>query len=210
MDTPVTSLFSAAEFRRRAQHQRDAGDDDIYEDIRQNADIFRSLPKDQLRGAAVLVPIVDHGSEATVLLTKRTDGLRAHAGQVAFPGGRIDPEDVSVEDAAMREAVEEIGLERRFVEPVGRLPEYFAPSGFLITPVLSVVTPGFRLRINPDEVDAAFEVPLRFLMDPADHVRDTRIWQNKERFFYRMPYQDWMIWGITAGIIHGMYERLYG
>ena len=87
--------------------------------------------------------------------------------------------------------------------------DYIAGSGFLITPVLSVVNPGFRLRLNPDEVDDAFEVPLRFLMNPANHVTDSRIWNDKERFFYRMPYQDWMIWGITAGIIHGMYERLY-
>ena len=209
MDAITAGPFSATEFRRRAALSRSLGKDGSYDDMRRNPDVYQEIPVDQLRGAAVLVPIVDHGSEATVLLTKRNEGMRAHAGQVAFPGGRIDPGDTSVEDAAMREAVEEIGLERRFVEPIGRLPEYYAPSGFLITPVLSIVTPGFRLRINPDEVEAAFEVPLRFLMDPANHVRDSRMWNEKRRFFYRMPYQQWMIWGITAGIIHGMYERLY-
>lgn len=209
MDAAPRPLYSAEEFRRRAARQEPAGDVEAYGDHRLNPDIFSAIPRETLRGAAVLVPVVDRGSEATVLLTKRTEGLRSHSGQVAFPGGRIDPEDASVEDAALREAVEEIGLEPRFVETVGRLPDYIAGSGFLITPVLSVVTPGFRLRLNPDEVDDAFEVPLRFLMDPANHVQDSRIWNNKERFFYRMPYQDWMIWGITAGIIHGMYERLY-
>lgn len=209
MDTALPALFSAKEFRHRASRQAAAGGGDAYGDHRLNPDIFSAFPRESLSGAAVLVPVVDRGSEATVLLTKRTEGLRSHSGQVAFPGGRIDPEDASVEDAALREAVEEIGLEPQFVETVGRLPDYIAGSGFLITPVLSVVTPGFRLRLNPDEVDDAFEVPLRFLMDPANHVQDSRIWNNKERFFYRMPYQDWMIWGITAGIIHGMYERLY-
>jgi 8-oxo-dGTP pyrophosphatase MutT (NUDIX family) len=209
MDAAPSGLFSAEEFRRRAGRQQWVHDAEAYGDHRLNPDIFSAFPRETLSGAAVLVPVVDRGSEATVLLTQRTEGLRSHSGQVAFPGGRIDPEDASVEDAALREALEEIGLERQFVETVGRLPDYIAGSGFLITPVLSVVSPGFRLRLNPDEVGSAFEVPLRFLMDPDNHVRDSRIWNDKERFFYRMPYQDWMIWGITAGIIHGMYERLY-
>ena len=209
MDAVAPGLFSADEFRRRAAHDATRQDAHTYDDHRLNGELFSDVRREALSKAAVLVPIVDRGSEATVLLTKRTQGLRAHAGQVAFPGGRVDPEDLSIEDAALREAMEEVGLERRFVETVGRLPDYIAGSGFLITPVLSVVSPGFSLRINPDEVEAAFEVPLRFLMDPANHIRDSGLWQEKKRYFYRMPYQDWMIWGVTAGMIHGLYERFY-
>jgi 8-oxo-dGTP pyrophosphatase MutT (NUDIX family) len=209
MDAVAPGLFSAEEFRRRARRQDPHREGEEYGDHRLNPDLRELFPRENLRDAAVLVPVVDRGSEATLLLTKRTEALRNHSGQVAFPGGRVDPEDNSPEDAALREAVEEIGLERDFVEVVGRLPDYIAGSGFRIVPVLGVVRPGFRLTINPDEVDSAFEVPLRFLMDPANHVQDSRIWNDRERFFYRMPYQDWMIWGITAGIIHGVYERLY-
>lgn len=209
MDVAAPALFSAEEFRRRAERQDPYGADEEYGDHRLNPDLRDLFPVENLRDAAVLVPIVDRGNEATMLLTKRTEALRNHSGQVAFPGGRVDPEDRSHEDAALREAMEEIGLERRFVDVVGRLPNYISGSGFRIVPVLAVVRPGFRLVINPDEVDDAFEVPLRFLMDPANHVQDSRIWKDRERFFYRMPYQDWMIWGITAGIIHGVYERLY-
>lgn len=208
MDGASHALFSADEFRRRAERQ-DPDQAGEYGDHRLNPDLSELFYNQHLRDAAVLVPVVDRGNEATVLLTKRTEALRSHSGQVAFPGGRVDPEDASVEDAALREAMEEIGLERRFVDIVGRLPNYVAGSGFRIVPVLSVVRPDFELVINPDEVESAFEVPLRFLMDPANHLRDSRIWNERERFFYRMPYEDWMIWGITAGIIHGLYERLY-
>lgn len=157
----------------------------------------------------MLIPVIDHGEQATVLLTKRAEGLKSHAGQVAFPGGRIDAVDSTDEAAALREAEEEIGLDRRFVEVVGRMPDYVSGSGYRIAPVLSVVRPGFHLDINRSEVDDAFEVPLSFLMDPANHVTDSRIWENKRRFFYAMPYGERKIWGVTAGIIRTLYERLY-
>lgn len=209
MDAASPSKFSADDFRRRAERQDPIHHDEDYGDHRLNPDIKNFFARGKLKDAAVLIPVIDRGAEATVLLTKRTEALRSHSGQVAFPGGRIDPEDASPEDAALREAMEEIGLERRFVDVSGRLPDYVSGSGFRIVPVLGVVRPGFDLTINPDEVDSAFEVPLRFLMDPANHIRDSRVWQEKERFFYRMPYEDWMIWGVTAGIIHALYERLY-
>jgi 8-oxo-dGTP pyrophosphatase MutT (NUDIX family) len=135
--------------------------------------------------------------------------MRSHSGQIAFPGGKIDAEDPSPEDAALREAGEEIGLDGGHVDVIGRLPEYVSGSGYRIAPVLSIVRPGFLLTINPDEVDAAFEVPLAFLMDPANHRRQSRIWNDRERFFYEMPFGDRYIWGVTAGIIRTLYESLY-
>ena len=107
------------------------------------------------------------------------------------------------------EAEEEIALDRSFVEPVGRLPQYLAATGFRITPVLSVVHRGFELKLNPDEVDDVFEVPLSFLMDPNNHQKGSRIWDGRERHFYQLPYEERNIWGITASIVRSLYDRLY-
>jgi 8-oxo-dGTP pyrophosphatase MutT (NUDIX family) len=202
--------MTAGEFRRRAQ--RAAGlvaDADEFGDHRMNPDLRSLFVERSLRDAAVLVPVVDHGEGASVILTQRTAALKSHPGQIAFPGGRVDPEDRDVEHAAMREAMEEIGLDASHIEIVGRLPDYVSGSGYRIVPVLSVVRPGFRLTLNPDEVDAAFEVPLGFLMDPENHRRQSRKWNDQERFFYEMPFGDRYIWGVTAGIIRTLYERLY-
>jgi 8-oxo-dGTP pyrophosphatase MutT (NUDIX family) len=156
-----------------------------------------------------LIPVIDDGVDARVIFTQRTVKLRKHSGQIAFPGGGIDPEDQSPEEAALREAEEEIGLDRAFVETVGRLPDYVSGTGFRIKPVLSVVKPGFKLTLNPDEVDEAFEVPLSFLMDPANHNRGSRVFEGRTRYFYEMPYGRRHIWGITAGIVRTIYERFY-
>ena len=134
---------------------------------------------------AVMIAVVDHPGDATLLLTQRTVHLRNHSGQIAFPGGRIDPEDATPEDAALRETEEEVGLDPSLIDIIGRMPDYVTGSGYRIAPVLGVVTPGFDLTIKPDEVDAAFEVPLRFLMDPANHRRESRLWNEQERFFTR-------------------------
>ncbi|WP_425499185.1 CoA pyrophosphatase [Hoeflea poritis] len=202
-------VFSAASFRERAA--RESGEDDLrgYGDHVLNADIIQRLASEPLREAAVLVPLVDHGSHTDILLTQRTANLRTHSGQVAFPGGAIDPEDGSAEVAAMREAEEEIGLPRDFVEPVGRLPQYLTVSGFRITPVLAVVRENYPMQINRHEVEDAFEVPFSFLMDPSNHIRESRVWEGKERHFYTMPYGQRYIWGVTAGILRTLYERLY-
>ncbi len=204
--------FSADGFRQRALQQsggpldtawRDHGDHLLNP---QFVDITREL---KLRDAAVLVPVVDDGDEAKIILTQRTATLRKHSGQIAFPGGAVDPEDGSPEDAALREAREEIGLDPRFVEPLARLPHYYAMTGFRITPVLSVVKRGFDLKLNPTEVDDVFEVPLSFLMNEANHQRGSRQFNGSERHFYLMPYENRNIWGITAGILRTLYERLY-
>jgi 8-oxo-dGTP pyrophosphatase MutT (NUDIX family) len=159
------------------------------------------------RAAAVLVPIVAHEDGATVLLTQRNSTLRKHSGQVAFPGGKIDEPGETEIEAALRETEEEIGLARAHVEPVGFLDPYFTGTGFRIVPVVGIVTPPFDLTINPDEVDAAFEVPLDFLMAPENHQRIER--ETDGRRFYAMPYGERYIWGATAGMIRHLYERLY-
>lgn len=204
--------FSATDFRRRALQQQGSQAEDAWRehgDFLLNPDIVSVVETLKLRDAAVLIPVIDDGEDARVLLTQRTATLRKHSGQVAFPGGAIDPGDDTPERAALRETEEEIGLNRRFVETVGRLPIYMAMSGFRITPVLAVVEPGFELTLNPTEVDAVFEVPLSFLMNPRHHGRGRATWQGSERQFYRMPYGERNIWGITAGIIRMLYERLY-
>ncbi|MBE0692105.1 MAG: CoA pyrophosphatase [Aquamicrobium sp.] len=204
-----THPFTAEDFRLRAAHERGPFPEADYGDHRLNPDLRDMIVRDGLRDAAVLIPVVDRGDEASVILTKRTEKLRSHSGQIAFPGGRLDATDPTPEYAALRETEEEIGLAPRFVEVVGRMPDYVTGSGFRIAPILSVVRPGFRLTINPDEVDDAFEVPLSFLMDPANHNRGSRIWEEKERYFYTMPFGERHIWGVTAGIIRTLYERLY-
>ena len=207
--------FDAAGFRQRAQghdpeHAFGAEPAHLgHGDHVLNPGMLSALEEAKLRDAAVLVPVIDTGPEAQVILTRRSTAMRRHSGQVAFPGGSVDPEDDSIETAAMREAEEEIGLDRKYVEPVGRLPVYMTTTGFRITPVLAVVRPGFTIVPNPAEVDAVFETPLSFLMDPANHRRESRVWEGIERHYYVMPFGEFHIWGVTAGIIRTMYERLY-
>jgi 8-oxo-dGTP pyrophosphatase MutT (NUDIX family) len=138
-----------------------------------------------------------------------TGGLRAHAGQIAFPGGRVDPVDAGPEAAALREAGEEIGLAPEFVETVGRAPDYLTGSGYHVAVVVALVRPGFELKLNPAEVADVFEVPLSFLMDAANHRQGSRIWKGAKRNFFEMPFENRNIWGITAGIVRILYERLY-
>jgi 8-oxo-dGTP pyrophosphatase MutT (NUDIX family) len=210
MDAHAIEPYSVADFRRRVERRAissaDGGD---YGDHRFNPDLRPFILRDGLRDAAVLVPVVDRKGGASVILTKRTEKLRHHSGQIAFPGGSIDPSDASSEGAALRETEEEIGLDRSFVEVVGRLPDYISGSGFRVAPVLGVVRPGFLLTLNVDEVDDAFEVPLAFLMNEVNHSRESREWQGHMRHYYVMPYGDHYIWGLTAGIIRVLYERLY-
>jgi 8-oxo-dGTP pyrophosphatase MutT (NUDIX family) len=159
--------------------------------------------------AAVLVPIIDR-REPMVLLTTRTQELASHAGQVAFPGGKIDPADASPVAAALREAEEEIGLAPELIEPFGYLDLYLTFSGFRILPTVARVKPDFTLTLNAREVTEAFEVPLAFLMSPANHQRKSRDWKGIRREYYAMPFENRYIWGITAGILRNLYERIYG
>jgi 8-oxo-dGTP pyrophosphatase MutT (NUDIX family) len=176
-------------------------------------DAFR-LRDDAPRPAAVLVPVVQHGSHPTVLLTERTAHLSSHAGQIAFPGGRSDPTDGSPEETALREAWEEIGLARDHVEIVGRLPEYLTGTGYHVTPVVALVRPGFELAIHAFEVAEAFEVPLAFLMNPRHHFRHRVRLETGDRVFYSMPWRpdggprEYFIWGATAAMLRNLYRFL--
>ena len=161
-----------------------------------------------VRPAAVLIPIVDH-EEPTVLLTQRSTHLKEHSGQVAFPGGKIDATDKSPLEAALREAQEEVGLDRSFIDPIGYLDVYGTGFGFRILPTLARVKPGFKLTINHSEVDDAFEVPLAFLMNPANHQLHSKEFRGMERSYYAMPFAERYIWGATAGILRTLYERIY-
>lgn len=161
------------------------------------------------RAAAVLVPVVAHDAP-TVLFTERTAHLPAHAGQISFPGGKIDKTDGGPLATALREAEEEIGLEAAYVTPLGYLDAYRTGTGFSIVPVVALIRPGFSLSPNPGEVADVFEVPLDFLLDTANYQLHTRVWQGMERAFYAIPYDQRYIWGATAGILKNLLRRLTG
>ncbi len=174
-----------------------------------NPDIFGDI-RLRLRDAAVLIPVVDRGDEATVIFTLRTPHLKAHAGQISFPGGKIDPTDTGPVDAALREAREEIGLEAGQIEPLGFADPYIAGTGYRIVPVVGRVAPDLHLHLNAGEVAETFEVPLRFLMTGANFVRGERVIRGYRVGHYALQYGERTIWGITAGILHALYARLYG
>ena len=169
-----------------------------------------SMAERPLRDAAVLVGIVTHPREAGVILTQRTEHLSSHAGQVAFPGGKIDREDSGPIATALREAEEEIGLDPADVAPLGCFSPYASNSGFRIVPVVGLVRPGAALAANPHEVADVFEVPLGFLMNGANHRVANRMWRGQRRYFYEMPFGERYIWGVTAGILRQLFERTWG
>jgi 8-oxo-dGTP pyrophosphatase MutT (NUDIX family) len=161
-----------------------------------------------IRPAAVLVPVVDR-EEPTVLLTQRAIHLPQHPGQISFPGGKIEPSDETPLAAAMREAEEEVGLEAVFVEPIGYLDLYMTTQGYRIVPSVARIEPDYRLTLNASEVDEAFEVPLRFLMEPANHQKHSRDWEGIKRYYFEIPFEQRRIWGVTAGILRNLYEKIY-
>lgn len=161
-----------------------------------------------LTSAAVLVPIVRREPEMTVIFTQRTAHLRAHSGQVSFPGGRAEPHDPTPEFTALREAQEEIGLAMESVEVLARLPDYLTRTGFRVTPVVGLLQPPFALVPDPREVEAVFEVPLAFLLDPSNHQRRTRELQGRTVGYYAMEFAGRTIWGATAGMVINLYRHL--
>jgi 8-oxo-dGTP pyrophosphatase MutT (NUDIX family) len=193
LDVPVALHDHAAAGRR--------GDLDLEPDLWERAGVQATRP------AAVLIPVVDR-PEPQVLLTQRTE-LPSHPGQIAFPGGKIDPQDESPAAAAMREAQEEIGLARELIEPIGYLDLYLTFSGYRILPMLARVRASYRLTLCEAEVADAFEVPLAFLMNAQNHALHSRDWKGIERRYYAMPFGERYIWGVTAGILRNLYERVY-
>jgi 8-oxo-dGTP pyrophosphatase MutT (NUDIX family) len=179
------------------------GDDHVNELLPAAADAAAARP------AAVLVPAVARALGVTLLLTLRAQHLRDHSGQIAFPGGKIDAGDATPLAAALREAQEEIGLSPDRVTPIGYLDTYLTTTGYRIVPVVGLVEPGAVLSVDTREVDEIFEVPLEFLMDPQNHQRHTRPFRGMSRRYYAMPFGERYIWGVTAGIIRNLYERLF-
>ncbi len=164
----------------------------------------------EVRPAAVLVGLVERRDGLSVLLTRRSDNLRSHTGQVAFPGGRLDPGE-TVWEAALREAEEEVGLDRAHVNLAGLSTPYRTGTGFLVTPVVGFVPPDLPLSPNPDEVADVFETPFGFLMDPANYERrHYDMPDGQRRHFYAMTWENQLIWGATAGMLRALYDRLYG
>ncbi|MEO0411171.1 MAG: CoA pyrophosphatase [Pseudomonadota bacterium] len=159
--------------------------------------------------AAVLIPIVDRGNSLSVILTKRSQALRKHAGQVAFPGGREDLTDLSSTATALREAEEEIGLPRQDVDILGTLKRYRTGTGFAITPIVGVVPQHFSPVPEPGEVEEVFEARLDILLDPANHKIESAVWQGKKRDYYVLPHERHLIWGATAGILVGLSQLIW-
>ena len=167
-------------------------------------------PSSALRPAAVLVPLIDRREGMSVLLTQRTAHLSAHAGQISFPGGRMEEEDADAVATALRETDEEVGLTRDLVDVIGRLDTYVTGTGFEITPIVGIVTPPYTLTIDPYEVAEAFEVPLSYILDRRNHNRQERESAGRVRVFYVLPYQGRNIWGATAGMLVNLAEVLNG
>ncbi len=201
--------FSKSNVRELLLSKLDFARDEIDGDYQMNEGMRDSVIANAKKHAAVLIGLIEREGCVNVILTKRTEALNNHSGQVAFPGGRIDDGDASPEAAALREAWEEIGLDINEVEVMGRLPDYYTGSGYRVAPIIGFVREGVDFEINPDEVDYMFEVPLSFLMDEANHTTTSRMWKERERFFYEMPYEDHYIWGVTAGMIRVLYDRVF-
>lgn len=213
--------ITAAEFRRLARERLHRAPSEAIFDPRTGrswtrgdfalnpelvADLAAMAPP---RPAAVLVPVIAR-PELTVLLTVRTDQLPTHAGQIAFPGGKVEKVDAGPIATALREAQEEIGLDALHVEPLGFLDSYRSGTGFHIMPLVGLVEPRFSLTPDPAEVADIFEVPLSFLMDAANHQRHVREWCGRLRHFYAIPFGERYIWGATAGMLENLRERLFG
>jgi len=195
-------MMDIAQIRRRLQaraNKCERGDHDLNPDLR---------PEAPLRPAAVLVALVERGTEISVLLTRRTDHLEHHPGQISFPGGHIEETDQDAVAAALRETHEEIGVAPERIQVLGRLDDYVTRTGFHVTPVVAAIRPPLDLTPDPHEVDAVFEVPLAFFLDPANHHRHERVYEGVARSFYAMPYEDYYIWGATAGMLMNLYQTL--
>lgn len=177
-------------------------------DIRGDHDLNGFRPKLDNREAAVLVPIIEHADGLSVLLTKRTDHLTHHPGQISFPGGHCEEDDETAEHAALRETEEEVGITENHIKVIGRLNDYVTRTGFRVTPIVGLIKAPYDISPDPHEVAEVFEVPLDFLLDAANHQKCSRILKGVRRHFWAMPYGDYYIWGATAGMLRNLYTVL--
>ena len=202
--------LDVAGFRRLAEARLFEPATEPMGDFAINPEFRDWVMKQATKPAAVLIPVVEGGDSLSVILTKRTEKLASHSGQVAFPGGKIDRDDGGPVEAALREANEEIGLDAGRVDVLGVMPEYLTGSGYRISPVVALVEENPQLVANHDEVEYIFEVPLGFLLDTANHRVGSRVFQGRRRHYLEMPYGEHYIWGVTAGIIKHFQQRLAG
>ncbi len=196
------------ELRSRLAAQCGDSDPRVGAFARSTVERLRALFPPQPIRAAVLIPLVDRGDELTVLLTHRATDLKHHAGQISFPGGRLESGDSDAVAAALRETEEEIGLRREFIEVIGCLPDHVVISGYRVTPVVGLVSPGFELVLDPTEVSGTFEAPLRHLLDPATHARRLHRIGSEEFEALDLPWGGHTIWGATAGMLLTLREVL--
>lgn len=162
-----------------------------------------------VKPAAVLIPVIERESGLNLIFTKRTEKLRSHSGQISFPGGKIDTGDESAKYAALRETDEEIGIGRTNIEVLGQMPDYFTGSGYKISSIVGLIDADVQFNPSPDEVEYIFEVPLAFLMNSENHKIGSRVFENTERYFYEMPWNDHYIWGVTAGIVRLFFNKVF-
>jgi 8-oxo-dGTP pyrophosphatase MutT (NUDIX family) len=202
----VAARLAVAE-RGKVRRSQDAATRGQRGDHEMNPGLF---PDRALVPAAVLIPLVNHPGGLTILLTLRTAHLADHGGQISFPGGRVEASDADENAAALREANEEVGIDPATVKILGRLDTYVTRTGFRVEPVVGVVRPPLQLQADPHEVAEIFEVPLDFLIDPANRRRDSRIFEGSERFFWAIPFENRYIWGATAGMLVNLAQVLWG
>jgi len=210
--------FTTADLRRRAQGvlaplelRVNAGSDAPAgrNDFELNPELEALADAEHKRPAAVLIPVIERAKQASILFTQRTDELPTHAGQISFPGGKMDSGDANVFETALREAREEIGLEAEFIDTIGFLDDYITSTGYRISPLVAVIREGYSIAPDRNEVAEVFDVPLSFLMNVQNHEMHTREWRGAQRKFYAMPYGNRFIWGATAGMLRNLYEWLY-
>jgi len=210
--------FTTADLRRRArgvlaplESRVNAGSDAPAgrNDFELNPELEALADAEHKRPAAVLIPVIEGAKQASILFTQRTDELPTHAGQISFPGGKMDIGDTNVVETALREAREEIGLEAEYIDTIGFLDDYITSTGYRISPLVAVIRQGYSITPDRREVAEVFDVPLSFLMNVQNHEMHSREWRGAQRKFYAMPYGNRFIWGATAGMLRNLYEWLY-
>ena len=210
--------FTTADLRQRAQgvlaslESRVSGGGDApagRSDFELNPEMAALTKDEHKQPAAVLIPVIEQGTQASILFTQRTDEMPTHPGQISFPGGKMDAIDTNLVETALREAHEEIGLEARFIDTIGFLDDYVTSTGYRISPLVAVIRPGYSITPDNSEVADVFDVPLSFLMEPHNHEMHSREWRGTQRKYYAMPYENHFIWGATAGMLRNLYEWLY-